>query len=537
LDCSGVSTPTTWQNGSAAIDYVVPNGCVIDITDVLTIEPGTVVQFEENSGLGIYNNGALKAVGTENLPIVLEGKDNVRGYWRGIHLETNTLNNQLDHVTIANAGSNYVYCCNTPASLFLKGGTISIKNTTIRGGSEYGIYANGASSLREYENLTITEHSEAPLFIDVERISELDGLGSDYSGNDQAYIKVLDSDVGQETRIPANNVPYLFEGQVYNVTEALTIEEGVEIAFEENGGLGVYDNGSLKVNGTAGKPVIIRGLESSRGYWRGLHVASNSINNVLNWLEIRDAGSDYVYCCNTVASLYIPDGKVNLENVSISNGAAYGIATKAAATFSGFESVSVTTHTQRAMAISLAQAGELDGTASTFVGNDVTGIEIYGAQMSVNTTVPEMDVPYVVTTNVVLGVTAALTLQPGVSFEFEGSAGMGIFDNGSLNAEGRAGKIITFKGTEAVKGWWRGIHTETNSLSNVLDYVEIRNAGSNYVYCCNDLAGLLVRSGQMTLRNSVVSDNDGCGVFVRSGATLTESNNTFSNNTDGDTCN
>ena len=133
LDCSGISAPTTWENGAAAVDYVVQSGCVIDITDVLTIEPGTVIQFEENSGLGIYDNGALKAVGTSSLPIVLEGKDNVRGYWRGIHIETNTLNNQLDHVTIANAGANYVYCCNTPASLFLKGGTLSIKNTTIRG--------------------------------------------------------------------------------------------------------------------------------------------------------------------------------------------------------------------------------------------------------------------------------------------------------------------------------------------------------------------------------------------------------------------
>ena len=537
LDCSGISAPTTWENGAAAVDYVVQSGCVIDITDVLTIEPGTVIQFEENSGLGIYDNGALKAVGTSSLPIVLEGKDNVRGYWRGIHIETNTLNNQLDHVTIANAGANYVYCCNTPASLFLKGGTLSIKNTTIRGGLEYGLFANGDSRLREYENVTITEHSENPLNIHIERATELDGLGSDYTGNERPYILVQKSNADDPTTLPANNVPYLFDATVVNVTDAMTIEAGVEIAFLENGGIGVTDNGSLKINGTASNPVLMRGREASKGFWRGIHMETNSINNQFQHLEIRDAGSDYVYCCNDVGSIFVKDGKLGLQNVSISNGGGYGIVTKKDAVFNGFEAVNITTHDRNPLYITMTQAASLDGNTSSFSGNTFEGIAIYRNEVSSPITLKEQGVPYRIVGNVVVDVTAALTLDPGVIIEFENTSGLGIYDNGVLNAVGRADKKIIFRGTQAQNGYWRGIQLETNSPDNIMDHVEIRHAGGTYVYCCNSPAGFLLKGGRMTLTNSYIADNDGCGVRVASGGTLTESGNTFANNTDGHICN
>ncbi|MEZ4851034.1 MAG: hypothetical protein R3B93_20945, partial [Bacteroidia bacterium] len=112
-----------------------------------------------------------------------------------------------------------------------------------------------------------------------------------------------------------------------------------------------------------------------------------------------------------------------------------------------------------------------------------------------------------------------------------------VYDNGTLNAVGTASNKIIFRGKENVKGYWRGIHTETNSNSNEITHAEIANAGSNYVYCCNDIAGLIVKDGKMKVTNSYIHDNDGCGIFVKSGATLEESGNTFANNTDGNICN
>ena len=119
--------------------------------------------------------------------------------------------------------------------------------------------------------------------------------------------------------------------------------------------------------------------------------------------------------------------------------------------------------------------------------------------------------------------------------EFSESAGLGVYDNGILKAEGTAGNPIIFNGKQNIKGYWRGIHTETPG--NRMSYVTVQHAASNYVYCCNEKAGIIVKDGDLNISNSNILDNDGCGIFVKSGATLTESGNTFSNNTDGHICN
>ena len=76
---------------------------------------------------------------------------------------------------------------------------------------------------------------------------------------------------------------------------------------------------------------------------------------------------------------------------------------------------------------------------------------------------------------------------------------------------------------------WRGNYVETNYPYNEFNYCEVQNAGSNYVYCCNDIAAVYLRSGMMTIENSVFPDNGGCAIYVRERATLTESGNSYSN--------
>ncbi|MEO0897641.1 MAG: hypothetical protein AAFY71_14650 [Bacteroidota bacterium] len=537
LDCNGFDVERVLENGPQEVDYIVPNGCVLDVTGKLTIQPGTVIAFEENAGVGVYDGGSINAVGTVDQEIVLKGMESVKGYWRGIHIETNSINNVFDYVNVSDAGSNYVYCCNAVASVFLKGGKMKVDNSQIANGGGLGFFANASATIESFTNNTITTHEEYPIEMPMALTSNLDGSGSDFSGNEKDFVFITDSDVNDETVVPALNVPYLLEGNVLDVKEALTLEAGVEIAVEENGGIGVFDGGSFKTTGTSSNPVIIRGKEASKGYWRGIHIETNSSNNSIDYAQISDAGSDYVYCCNTIGSLYLKDGKCSITNTTISNGDSYGIATTKDFSFAEFSNNTITTHKQNPAYVTLTQAAGLSGLTSDFTGNDKDQVLLYRNQTSEAVTLEETNVPFRADNNVVLDVTEALTIKAGVTLEFSASAGLGIYDNGSLKAEGTASKRVKFIGAEATSGYWRGIHTETNSSNNVLDYVEIRNAGGNYIYCCNNIANLFLRSGTMTLTNSIISGSDACGVFVRSGATLTESNNTFSDNATGNICN
>ena len=535
LDCSGINTATTWVNGPAEVDYLVPNGCVLDITDALEIEAGTVIVFEENAGLGVYDNGSIKAIGNDGADIVLKGKESVKGYWRGIHIETNSLNNQFNHVTISDAGANYVYCCNEKASVFLKGGKLSIRRTEILNGGAYGLYVTKDGDLHEFSEVRISTHSNYPMGISMEGLGQLDGTVSPMTGNDKDFIFVYKSTVASETSIPEMDVPYLMEGQVMDITEKVTLEAGVEMAFEENGGLGVYDNGALKLAGTAEKNVTLRGKENVKGYWRGIHMETNSINNDFNYAYISDAGSNYVYCCNEKASLYLKTGSLKIKNTSISNGAEYGITSQKNFAFSEFENVNITTHSREPLYLSITQMGQLDGMASDFSGNTRDYLLIYNSDLDEAITLSKTNVPYAVQTNVVLDIKATLTMAEGLSMSMMESAGLGFYDGGKINADASGGERILINDRDGAPGSWRGIHIET--AGNVMKNVEIRHAGKNYVYCCNDKAAILLKSGDLTISGSTIMDNAGCGIFVKAGATLTESGNVFGNNAEGHICN
>ena len=136
----------------------------------------------------------------------------------------------------------------------------------------------------------------------------------------------------------------------------------------------------------------------------------------------------------------------------------------------------------------------------------------------------------------VLGVTATLPVEPGTVIQMDQHACIGVYDNGAFQAKGTSAAPILITGSTHNKGWWRGIHIESQPEDNVLEYLRIEDAGSNYVYCCNEKGGLVVKNGSMDITKSNISDNDGCGIYKYSAAILTESNNSYSNNTNGDIC-
>ncbi|MFB6341414.1 hypothetical protein ACE1ET_06815 [Saccharicrinis sp. FJH62] len=531
LDCNAFKSDYTLKNGPAEIDYLID--CVADVTAALTIEPGVVIAFTENSGLGVYDGGTLNAVGYADKPIVFMGYNPGKGYWRGIHLETSSVNNKLENVMISDAGSNYVYCCNNPASLFIKGGKIALNHVTITNGAETGLEASKGSVFSEYSDVTITSHDGYPAVFSPDVLSDIDGLGSDYSGNLTDYIFVYADKITSEVVWQAANVPYLLEGSVLDVTDLLTIEAGTEIRVEENGGIGVYDNGALKVTGTSDTPVTIEGKEGIPAYWRGIHMETNSLNNHLSYLNVYDAGSNYVYCCVDPAAIYFKDGKCWVDHLNVSSGSV-GIYAADAFTFTEYSNVNVEAKDEPLL-IAIERANELDTnskySSTTATKDYITFISNTDVKDPVVITNPDQSIPYLV--DYVVDITAQLEIQAGVQMVFKEDGGLGVYDDGILSIIGSEGENVSLYGIQDVQGYWRGIHTETNSLNNIINYATISNAGGNYVYCCNQPTAVLVKSGKLEVTNSMIDNSGGYGLYVKGGAQLTHSGNTYANNAEG----
>lgn len=529
-----ITEATTLVNGPAEIDYMVE--CVVDITAALTIEPGVVIAFKENAGLGVYDEGTITAVGNDNNPIVLTGSSHIQGWWRGVHIETRSVNNKLEHIKIEDAGSNYVYCCNEVSSIFLKGAKLTLKDLQLSNGGGSGIYINKGTVLDAYSNISIKGHAKYPVKIAPESVGYLDSSGSDYSGNTNDYVFIENGDIKANTTWQKQNVPYLIGDGVLDVTAGLTINAGVEIAFEENSGIGVYDSGWLKIEGLANNRVVMRGKSAVRGFWRGLHLESTNSNNQINYLNLSDAGGNYVYCCNDIASILLKSGNASITNTNISNGKGHGIVANKNFTFDAFHVNQITTHSEAPVKISSHLLNDFDGEKSTYTGNDKDYVLLISDGINEITTVKALDVPYRMGAGKVLDVTEPLNILGGAIFEFESNAGMGVYNNGYLNATGTSENKIIFRGMEDSEGTWRGIHVETNSSNNRLIYAEVSNAGSNYVYCCNAKSSVFLKSGKLRVENSLIEKSGGCGIYVNPVASLTQTNLSFSGNIDGDIC-
>lgn len=90
----------------------------------------------------------------------------------------------------------------------------------------------------------------------------------------------------------------------------------------------------------------------------------------------------------------------------------------------------------------------------------------------------------------VVEVSGALTIAPGTVVRFGPNAGLLITATGSLNAVGTEAAPITFTGTTATPGFWKGLAFKSNNPANVLEHVVISYAGSEASFCCDFFYGL-----------------------------------------------
>ncbi len=138
----------------------------VTIEDVdLTIEPGTVLEFEQGGQLRLDENGGLIADGTDTEPIIFTGVQQSAGWWDGIYLEkSSNVNNLLNHVTVEYGGGNNYRNSNAGNVVvgrqYRDDSYIEITNSMIRHSDSYGIWTYGgvgevnddACNVNDFEN-------------------------------------------------------------------------------------------------------------------------------------------------------------------------------------------------------------------------------------------------------------------------------------------------------------------------------------------------------------------------------------------------
>lgn len=298
LPCSYTSDAVLVDRNDG-VDYVC--NCDVDISSgTFRIEPGVVIEFTSEGGLSVTGNAVIKMIGTASDPIVLRGTSNTPGSWKGVRIITEENGNELSHVQVLNAGSRYFMGVTAGSSYEDKAavvveGKAKITNTTVSGSDGLGIaFLSSATSLGFSDN-SISQGKGFPLFIYAGQLNNTSLSSCSFINNTKNYIGIYsqssNEEVYEEVDFIQTPVPY-YSIKGLSFLNKTTMAEGTTLVMANNTGIYVQGNEYLKINGTASKPVVIRGESALAGFWRGLLVNTNNPENVFNYLNISDGGSE-----------------------------------------------------------------------------------------------------------------------------------------------------------------------------------------------------------------------------------------------------
>lgn len=494
----------------------------------LAIGAGTRIEFGPNAYLTIGSGGRLNAVGTAGERIRFTSVD-AAGSWRGINFDgSRSAENALHYVDVENAGSTgwSGAAYSRSAVLLQSQALVDIQNTTITGSGGQGITLYDGSEMT-FQNNTLSNnaiaawvHPDAAQYI---------GGNTTFSGNTENNVRVVFGNTDRVTSAatwPELTVPYRMMSRMF-VEAPLTLAPGVTLEFVADGSMIVQNGGSLKAIGETEKNITFRSTEKDVVYWKGLQILTASADNVFEHVTFENGGSQaWTGAPDSRAMVYLQGNSKALFTFSRFIGSAhYGLWVPAGGDITGFNGNEFVDNA-RVMIIHPNRVGGMT-VQNKFSDNAEARVRVTFGNTDVVTmaqTWRALSSPYLLMDRTF--VRAPLTIEAGAMFEFAQNANLVVTDEGSLRAEGEAGKRITFSGFEDLTGYWKGIQYNTVSASNVLAYVDISNAGSQAWFGgANSQSSVHVTAnGSLALSNATFAKTTGYAVIVSGGGSLSCSN-------------
>lgn len=342
-----------------------------------------------------------------------------------------------------------------------------------------------------------------------------------------------------------DGVDYIINCKI-SVGVDLVIEPGVNIEFTNGSGMEITTTGSVTAVGSSTDTIIFSGINKAKGAWLGILNRSNSVTNRFEYCLIDYAGGGAFNSNGDLGNLILwADSYIRLENTTISNGTSYGINASYIGS-SGYD-VEITNCTITTCNIPFYGnpniAHKISG--GSFTGNTTDAIRIGvksgGDKIETAQTWTDLGVPYRIQTSSTLLVRdGTLTIEPGVTVEFENGARMeiGSTDASTLIAVGTPSNPITFTGVTKAAGAWEHIDFHfTKSPLNEISHAIIEYAGNS------GSGGAVYTWSKAVVKvtNVTFKDIGTCAIYAAPSTSnpnenLTESDNTTENVVGGYLC-
>lgn len=348
-----ITQPTTLTNvicDANTPDYIVTD--LIDVDDVLTIEPGVVIAFEANAGLVIsrFGGGTIVAVGTSSNPITFTGTTKTKGFWVGLDVESNDVRNELDYVIVEYAGSDEIaddIKGGIKGGVSIEGesgglfGSLKVTNSIFRENDGYGLIAEWIGVLRSFSNNTFENNTNAAVLVEAQNVAVLDAASSYTGGNGYEGVEIFgtrggDALLDNSTWTAFDDGSSYYVSKTIEVRARLIILPGATFEFEANQEI-VFrqdqfgpNDGVIVAEGTSDNPITFTGFDKSPGYWKGIVIQSSSTLNQMEYCVVEYGGSDPI-AGSTAGNIGLDKNgafdapNLNLFNSTIRNSAGCGV--------------------------------------------------------------------------------------------------------------------------------------------------------------------------------------------------------------------
>lgn len=308
----------------APVDYIIP--CELAVKGDLVVEPGVVIEFEQNAGMAIDEGASVQMKGTADNPILLTGVTKSKGSWKGVATWSTHPDNMMEYVTIDYAGSGSIQHGEVAGLCIFADGNITLNYSTISNSAAYGLTIFSPSQTNDnnivLHNNTFTEN-EGPCKIMAGFINIINASNV-FSGNVNDVMYIYGDDIEGDATWPLIDVPYKLDGDETKVSDGvLTIEPGVEIIMAPENEITINHDAGLVMVGTSSQKIIIRGEKDVPGYWNHIFIASKNVLNEIAFTDIRNAGHVTGHPNGAVWLGY--SKYLNIHDVIFSNCFEYGV--------------------------------------------------------------------------------------------------------------------------------------------------------------------------------------------------------------------
>lgn len=302
LPCTINSDMVLTNHNPNGVDYVV--GCEVEVSGaLLTIEPGVSILFKNNTSLQIADNAAISINGTESEPVTMHGAEPGMS-WKGMLILSNDTRNRINHLDIRNTGSSvffsdvfggFIYDAKIAIGV---SGKADITNTQVNTCGGIGIMYGSQASVTQFYNNKVSGCVLYPVMMYAGNLTPgLSFMNSEFKQNGENCIALYalssNTEVNNPVTVNEAPVPYLAYTSI-DFHQNVTFMQGVEMRVSEEQSLRSLGNTTQwSINGTAAKPVNIKGKnESLAGYWNGILVGGAS-TGMFTYLNVSGGGKDF----------------------------------------------------------------------------------------------------------------------------------------------------------------------------------------------------------------------------------------------------